>query len=80
MVARRKVGYITPLQVEHVLEYGEVVSEPVKSRGGGLRLCTPRRKTSVLKKFQFEKEIVYVRYKHSADYIIIIDIIVRHKC
>ena len=74
MSAKRSVGYITPVQVQHVLEYGELVSHPVNTRGGSLRLCTPRKKKSILKKFEFDEETVYVRYKHNDDYILIIDI------
>lgn len=77
--AKRNVGYITPTQVEHVLEYGEIVSHPIKTRGGSLRLCTSKKKKSILKKFEFDEETVYVRYKHSDDYIIIIDITVNAK-
>lgn len=68
---------VTPIQVEHVIEFGDIVTEKVKTRGGSLRLCTPKRKTSILKKFEFKEELVYVRYKHSAGYIMIIDIIVK---
>lgn len=75
--AKRNVGYITPTQVEHVLEYGEIVSHPLKKSGGRLRLCTPRKKKSIIKKFRFDEETVFVRYKNSDDYIIIIDITVK---
>lgn len=68
------------MQVEHVIEYGDVVPCPVKTRGGSLRLCTPRGNKSILKKFEFDDENVYVRYKRNADYIIIIDIIVKTIC
>lgn len=74
---KRKLYYITPVQVEHVLEYGKVVSHPVKTLGGSLRLCTPKKKKSIMKTFEFEEEIVFVRYKHDNDHIIIIDIIVK---
>tara|TARA_B100001287_G_C22575218_1_gene478260 strand:+ start:173 stop:445 length:273 start_codon:yes stop_codon:yes gene_type:complete len=76
---RRKMGFVTPLQVEHVIEYGKVIDIDVKSRGGGLRLCTSGKTKSVLKRFDFDDEIIYVRYKHRADYLIIIDIIVMYK-
>lgn len=76
-LAKRNVGFITPTQIAHVLEYGEIVSHPLKTRGGSLRLCTPRKKKSIIKKFRFDEETVYVRYKHSDDYIIIIDITVK---
>ena len=76
-LAKRNVGYITPTQVEHVLEYGKIVSHPVRTCGGSLRRCTPRKKSSVMKKFEFDEETVYVRYKHSDDYIIIIDITIK---
>ena len=75
--AKRNVGYITPTQVEHVLEYGEIVSHPVRTCGGSLRRCTPKKKRSIMKKFEFDEETVYVRYKHSNDYIIIIDITIK---
>lgn len=75
LVAKRKLRYITPTQVDHVLEFGEVVPQKIKTRGGGLRLCAPRRKTNILKKFEFNDETIYIRYKRNADYIIIIDII-----
>mgnify|MGYP001300444921 CR=1 FL=1 len=75
LVAKRKLRYITSTQVDHVLEFGEVVTQKIKTRGGGLRLCAPRRKTNILKKFEFNDETIYIRYKRNADYIIIIDII-----
>lgn len=72
------MGFITPLQVDHVLEFGTVVppSEYVKTVGGGLRLLTSRELTnrSVLKKFEFTDEIVLVRYVEKKDYTLIIDV------
>lgn len=72
-----KMWGVTPIQVEHVIEFGDIVTEKVKTRGGSLRLCTPKRKTSILKKFEFQEELVYVRYKYNGNHIIIIDIIVK---
>ena len=76
------MGFITPIQVDHVIEFGNVIppSEYVKTVGGGLRLLTPREKTgSVLKKFEFQDETVLVRYVDKKDYTLIIDIIVQYK-
>ena len=75
---KRKMGFITPLQVDHVLEFGTVVppTEYVKTVGGGLRLLTPRElvNRSVLKKFEFTDEIVLVRSVEKKDYTLIIDV------
>ena len=76
---RKKMGAVTPIQVEHVIEFGEIIAQRVKTRGGGLRLCKSRGKSSTLKRFEFQYEDVYVRYKESANYTMIIDIIVRYK-
>ena len=75
---KKKMGFITPLQVDHVLEFGTVVppTEYVKTVGGSLRLLTPRELTnrSVLKKFEFTDEIVLVRSVEKKDYTLIIDV------
>lgn len=75
---KKKMGFITPLQVDHVLEFGTVVppAEYVKTVGGGLRLLTPRELTnrSVLKKFEFTDEIILVRSVERKDYTLIIDV------
>lgn len=73
------MGFITPLQVEHVIEFGTVVppTEYVKTAGGGLRLLTSREKTnrSVLKRFVFEAETILIRYIENENCTLIIDII-----
>ena len=74
---RLKMFGVTPIQVEHVIEFGDIVTEKIETRGGSLRLCTPKRKTSILKKFDFQDELVYVRCKYNRKRIIIIDIIVK---
>lgn len=73
---KRKMGFITPLQVDHVLEFGTVVPGHVKTVGGSLRLLTPRElvNRSVLKKFEFTDEIVLVRSVEKKDYTLIIDV------
>ena len=73
---KKMMGFVTPTQVDHVLEFGTVVplSEHVRT-GGGLRLLTPREKTSVLKKFDFQDETILVRYVEKKDYTLIIDIV-----
>ena len=80
---KKKMGFVTPLPVSHVLEFGTVVppSEHVKTVGGGLRLLTPRelKNQSVLKRFEFTDEIVLVRSVEKKDYTLIIDIIVKYK-
>lgn len=70
------MGFITPLQVDHVLEFGTVVPGHVKTVGGSLRLLTPRElvNRSVLKKFEFTDEIVLVRSVEKKDYTLIIDV------
>ena len=70
------MGFITPLQVDHVLEFGTVVPGHVKTVGGSLRLLTPRKlmNRSVLKKFEFTDEIVLVRSVEKKDYTLIIDV------
>ena len=68
---------VTPIQVDHVIEFGDIVTQDIKTRGGSLRYCTPKRKTIILKKFEFQEELVYVRYKYNDKHIIIIDIIVK---
>lgn len=74
---KNKMGFITPLQVDHVLEFGTVVppTEYVKTVGGGLRLLTPREliNRSVLRKFEFKDETIFVRYV-TKDYTLIIDV------
>lgn len=76
---KKKMGFITPLQVEHVIEFGNVVppTEHVKTVGGGLRFLTSREKTnrSVLRKFVFTDETILVRYIENENYTLIIDII-----
>jgi len=77
---KKKMGFLTPLQVDHVLEYGTVVPGPVKTVGGGLRHLTRREKNnSVLKKFEFNDEIVLIEYVEKKDYTLIIDAIVQYK-
>ena len=75
---KKKMGFITPHQVDHVLEFGTVVppTEYVKTVGGGLRLLTPREliNRSVLKKFEFTDEIILVRSVERKDYTLIIDV------
>ena len=70
------MGFITPLQVDHVLEFGTVVPGHVKTVGGSLRLLTPRElvNRSVLKKVEFTDEIVLVRSVEKKDYTLIIDV------
>lgn len=76
---KKKMGFVTPIQVDHVLEYGTIIppSEHVKTVGGGLRLLTPRElvNKSVLKKFDFEDETILIRYVEHKNYTLIIDII-----
>ena len=76
---KKKMGFITPHQVDHVLEYGTVVPGQVKTVGGGLRLIGEKTNRSVLKKFEFTDEIVLVRYVEKKDYTLIIDILVKYK-
>jgi len=73
---KKKMGFITPLQVDHVLEFGTVVPGYVKTVGGSLRLLTPRKlmNRSVLRKFEFTDEIVLVRSVEKKDYTLIIDV------
>ena len=73
---KKKMGFITPLQVDHVLEFGTVVPGHVKTVGGSLRLLTPRElvNRSVLKKVEFTDEIVLVRSVEKKDYTLIIDV------
>ena len=73
------MGFITSHQVDHVLEYGTVVPGQVKSVGGGLRLIGEKTNRSVLKKFEFTDETVFVRSVEKKDYTLIIDIIVKYK-
>tara|TARA_B110000858_G_C17809931_1_gene480520 strand:+ start:5790 stop:6053 length:264 start_codon:yes stop_codon:yes gene_type:complete len=69
----KKMGFITQLQVDHVLEFGTVVPGHVKTTGGSLRLLGQKTNRGVLKKFEFTDEIVLVRYV-TKDYTLIIDV------
>ena len=73
------MGFITPLQVNHVLEYGTVVPGQVKTVGGGLRLMGEKTNRSVLKKFEFTDENILVRYVEKKDCTLIIDVLVQYK-
>ncbi len=73
------MGFITPHQVDHVLEYGTVVPGQVKTVGGGLRLIGEKTNRSVLKKFEFTDEVIFVRSIEKKDYTLIIDILVKYK-
>ena len=77
------MGFITPIQVNHVLEFGSIIppTEYVKTVGGGLRLLTPREiaNRSVLKKFEFTDEIILVRSVEKKDCTLIIDVLVQYK-
>lgn len=63
---KKRMGFVTPSQVDHVLEYGTTIPSPehVKTVGGGLRLLTQREivNKSVLKKFDFKDETILIRY------------------
>ena len=76
---KKKMGFITPQQVDHVLEYGSVVPGHMKTLGGGLRLIGEKTNRSVLKKFEFTDETVLVRSVEKKDYTLIIDVIVKYK-
>ena len=76
------MGFVTPHQVDHVIEYGTVIPSTscVKTIGGGLRLFTPRKTSnSILKLFEFKDETVIVRYVDKKDYTLIIDINIQYK-
>ena len=76
---KKKMGFITPHQVDHVLEFGTVVPGQVKTVGGGLRLIGEKTNHSVLKKFEFTDETVLVRSVEKKDYTLIIDILIKYK-
>lgn len=69
---KNKMGFITPLQVDHVLEFGTIVPSTMKS-GGSLRRLGEILNRSILKKFEFKDETIFVRYV-TKDYTLIIDV------
>ena len=70
------MGFITCQQVDHVIKYGTVVPGYEKTVGGSLRLLGELKNRSILKKFEFEDETVFVRYVTNK-YALIIDV---YKC
>lgn len=70
------MGFLSAHQINCVIQQGKVVKHHPKTRGGELRLCG--HKGGVLKQLQWKDKMLYVRYKHNGNHIIILDNIIRN--